>query len=142
MKEVTTQIRQHFIQTISPLEVNGQNIPVLNMASEKQQAPFVIVSTRASGSGTKCKRDWIVTTSIDIIFKTAGYWGGDKLTEEIANEIYQKIDSSRPTYATTDDFQLVTQLVEAADPILEQNSNGRVIRKTIIIENYVSQLNN
>jgi hypothetical protein len=142
MKEVTTEVRKHFIDTISPLVVNGQSVPVINLATNAQPTPFVLVATRANGAGTKCDRDWSVTTTFDIIIKTSGDWGGDKQAEDIANEIYEKIDSSRPTYATTDNFQIITQTVEAADPFLEQFNNGRVIRKTIIINNYVSKLNN
>lgn len=141
MKEVTTQIRQHHIGLIEPLIVNGQTIPVRNMISTTQSLPFVIVATRATGDGTKCTRDWLVTTNLEVVVKTDGDWGGDKLAEDIANEIYEKIDGSRPVYGTTADFNITTQTVEAADPILEQFNNGRVIRKVVVIENYVSQLN-
>ena len=140
MKEVTTQIRQFHIDTITPLIVNGQNITVRNMVESSQSMPFVIVVTRATGAGTKCDRDWLVTTNMEIIVKTDGDWGGDKIAEDIANEIYTKIDSSRPTYGTTDDFTITTQTVEAADPLLEQFNNGRVIRKVVVVENYVSQI--
>jgi hypothetical protein len=139
MKEVTTEIRKHFIDAVSPLTVNGQSITVLNMATAAQKMPFVLISTSATGDGSKCSRDWLVTTTFDIVVKTSGDWGGDKLTEDIANEIYEKIDSGRPEYGTTDNFTIVTQTVEAADPFLEQYNNGRVLRKTIICQNYVSQ---
>lgn len=141
MKEVTTEIRQHHIDAVTPLTVNGQAIPVRNMVETTQSLPFVIVSTRATGAGTKCTRDWNVTTNMEIVVKTEGDWGGDKLTEDIANELYEKIDSSRPIYGTTANFEIVTQTVEAADPLLEQFNNGRVIRKVIVIENFVSQIN-
>jgi hypothetical protein len=140
MKEVTTQIRQHHIDTVTPLVIGGVNIPVKNMVNTTQNTPFVIVNTRATGGGTKCDRDWLVTTNMEIIVKTDGDWGGDKLAEDIANEIYTKIDSSRPSYGTTADFTITTQTVEAADPLLEQFNNGRVIRKVVVIENYVSQI--
>ena len=141
MKEVTTEVRKSYIDRIVPLEVNGQEIPVVNMVQDAKSIPFVVIATSANGAGTKCSRDWMVSTSIDIVIKTTGDWGGDKLTEDIANIIYNKIDGSRPDYDTTENFKLVTQTVEAADPIIEQYNNGRVIRKTIIIENYVSQIN-
>ena len=141
MKEVTTEVRKSYIDRIAPLEVNGQEIPVVNMVQDAKSIPFVVIATSANGTGTKCSRDWMVSTSIDIVIKTTGDWGGDKLTEDIANIIYNKIDGSRPDYDTTANFKLVTQTVEAADPIIEQYNNGRVIKKTIIIENYVSQIN-
>ena len=139
MKEVTTEIRKHFIDTVTPLTVNGQAITVLNMATAAQATPFVLISTSATGDGSKCSRDWLVTTTFDIVVRTSGDWGGDKLTEDIANEIYEKIDSGRPEYGTTANFTIVTQTVEAADPFLEQYNNGRVLRKTIICQNYVSR---
>ncbi|TVR41541.1 MAG: hypothetical protein EA392_01520 [Cryomorphaceae bacterium] len=141
MKEVTTEVRKHFLAMITPLEVNGQEVTVSNILSSSLNFPFVIVSTSATGDGTKCSRDWLVTTTIDIVVKTSGDWGGDKLTEDIANEIYEKIDSNRPSYGITDNFTITTQTVEAADPFLEQYNNGRVLRKTITIQNYVSILN-
>jgi hypothetical protein len=141
MKEVTTEIRKYFIDIIKPLTVNGVDIAVINLATQSQSTPFVLVATRANGVGTKCDRDWNVSTTFDIIVKTSGDWGGDKQTEDIANEIYQKIDSNRPTYGITDNFEIITQTVESADPFLEQFNNGRVLRKTIIINNYVSKLN-
>lgn len=141
MKEATRQIRKHFIDILSPLIVDGQTIPVYNIAVSKQQAPFVIVSTSATGTGTKCVRDWEATTTIQVITKTLGDYGGDALNENIVNEIYEKIDSSRPVYATTTDFDIVTQTVNSDDPFMEMYNNGRVIVKTITINNYVSQKN-
>jgi hypothetical protein len=140
MREVTKEIRKHFIDTIAPLVVDGKTIPVYNFAVEKVPAPFVIVSTQANSTGTKQDRDWEVRTTIQIVTKTQGDYGGDALNELIVNEIYSKIDSSRPTYATTENFEIITQTVESDDPFLELYNNGRVILKTIVIFNYVSQL--
>lgn len=141
MKEVTTQIRTHFIDTITPLVVNGQEVGVYNITNVNTQMPFVVVSTRSTGEGSKCTRDWLVTTNISIVVKVSGDWGGDKLTEDIANEIYEKIDTDRPVYGITADFDIVTQTVEAADPLIEEFNNGRVIHKEIVINNFVSQKN-
>jgi len=136
MKEVARQVRTYYIDKLIPLQVDGQTIPVVNIAVGNTKTPFVIINSSAAQDGTKCTVDWNVTTTMQIVTKTTGNYGGDAMTEAIVNEIYDKIE--RP-YGETTDFKIVTQIVESDSPSLEIYNNGRVILKTLTINNYVSE---
>jgi hypothetical protein len=132
MTDPTLQIRAYYIDLLDI------TVPVYNMATLSEEPPFVIISTRSQQSVNKTSFDHMVTTTLNIIVKTDGDWGGDKMAEDIANEIMPLI-SARP-YGETDNFEITTCTVEASDPISEVTETGRVISKVITIENYVSQL--
>ena len=132
MKDPTLQIRAHYIDLLDI------SVPVYNMATLSAEPPFVIISTRSQQAVNKTSFDHTVTTTMNIIVKTDGDWGGDKLAEDIANEILPLV-TTRP-YGQTDDFKIITNTVEASDPISEVTETGRAISKVITIENYVSQL--
>lgn len=79
----------------------------------------------------------MVTTTFNIIVKTDGDWGGDKLAEDIAAQVLPLV-KTKP-YGTTDNFQIVTCTLESSDPISQITETGRVIQKVLTINNYVSQ---
>ena len=133
MTDPSYEIRKHYIDLLDI------SVPVLNYATT-QEPPFVIVSVSASGAGTKTSYEWDVITTMDIIVKTDGNWGGDKMADDIANEIMTLLDN-KPDYGTTDTFKIVTQQITGSTPLAEITDIGRVIQKTITINNYVSQLN-
>lgn len=139
MKEVTAQLRKYFIDLITPLTINGETINVNNLHTRKVLFPAVLITSTANLDGTKCARDWEVNTKIEIVVRNKGDWGGDQQTEEISNEILNIIDSSRPVYGTTTDFDIITQTVTANDSFTEEYAEGRIVRKEIIVNNYVSQ---
>ena len=76
-----------------------------------------------------------VTTTFDIIVTSDGDWGGDKMAEDISNEIMPLI---MPLGNTTD-FRIVSANVEGNDPLPELYTTGRVIRKVVTLNNLVSQ---
>ena len=87
---------------------------------------------------TKCEtRNWDVTTTFDIVVLTDGDYGGDKAAEDIANEMMPLIEP----FGDTANFRIATFLVEASVAQAELYSTVRVIRKVIILSNFVSQLN-
>lgn len=133
MTDPSYEIRKHYIDLLDI------SVPVLNYATT-QDPPFVIVTTAAVGAGTKNSYEWEVTTTMDIIVKTNGNWGGDKMADDIANEIMTLIDN-KPDYGDTTTFKIVTQEITGSSPIADITETGRIIQKTITITNYVSQLN-
>ena len=131
MIDPTFQIRKHYIDLLDI------SVPVVNMASLGTEPPFVYVSTRSQEQSTKNSESHQTTTTINIIVKTDGDWGGDKMAEDIANEITPLVKIV--PYGETDDFKIVTCRVEASDPITQINETGRVIQKVLTIVNYVSR---
>ena len=131
MIDPTFQIRKRYIDLLDI------SVPVVNMASIDTEPPFVVVSTRSQEQGTKTSESHQTTTTINIIVKTDGDWGGDKLAEDIANEITPLV-KSRP-YGDTQDFKIVTCRVEASAPLTQITETGRVIQKVLTIVNFVSR---
>lgn len=134
MIDPTLEIRQHYLNRIAGISVSAFNMP-----QQTDRPPFVVVTTRASQQQlTKCEnKHWEVTTTFDIVVLTDGDYGGDKAAEDIANEIMPLI----MVLGQTANFRIVTQNVEASDPQPEIYTTGRVIRKVILMSNFVSQLN-
>jgi len=133
MTDPTFEIRQHYL-----ILLGGISVPVGNIFQATTAPPFVVVNTRANYAGTKDSWEWNVTTTFDIVIKTSGDWGGDEAAEQIANEIVPLIIAGRPDYPNTPNFKIVTCNVTASDPFLEQIGMGKVIRKVLQVENYVS----
>ena len=132
MIDPTLQIRQHYLSRLA-----GISCPALNMPQQTQKPPFVVVTTRSNQESlTKCE-SFIhrVTTQFDIIVNTDGDWGGDRMAEEIANEILPLV----MPLGNTANFRIVTAAIEGSDPLPELYSTGRVIRKVVILTNLVSQ---
>jgi hypothetical protein len=132
MIDPTLQIRQYYINRLS-----GISCPVFNMPQQTDKPPFVVVTTRSNQESlTKCEM-YIhrVTTTFDIVVNTDGDWGGDKMAEDIANEITPLI----MPLGNTADFRIVTASIEGSDPLPELYTTGRIIRKVIILTNLVSQ---
>jgi hypothetical protein len=136
MIDPTLEIRAHYLNLIGDI-----SIPVGNVFVSTQSPPFVVVTTRAAYTGTKNSWEWVVTTMFDIVMKTDGDWGGDQMAETVANEIVHRLLSTRPNYPGTLNFQIVTANIEASDPFLEQTQTGKVIRKILQLENYISLRN-
>jgi len=132
MIDPTLEIRQHYVTRLA-----GLSVPVFNMPQQTDRPPFVVITTRAAQQQlTKCvQRHWDVTTTFEIIVLTDGDWGGDKAAEDIANEMMPLVEP----LGNTTNFQVVTCNVEATAPQAEIYSTGRLIRKVIIISNFVSQ---
>jgi len=133
MIDPTLEIRQEYLTRLA-----GLSVPVFNMPQQTDRPPFVVITTRATQvQQTKCPtRNWDVTTNFEIIVLTDGDWGGDKAAEDIANEMMPLIE---PLGVTTN-FKLITGNVEATDPQTELYQTGRVIRKVVIVSNFVSQI--
>jgi hypothetical protein len=132
MIDPTLQIRTHYIDRLA-----GISCPVFNMPQQTDKPPFVVVTTRSNQESlTKCEM-YIhrVTTTFDIIVTSDGDWGGDKMAEDISNEIMPLV---MPLGSTTD-FRIVSANVEGNDPLPELYTTGRVIRKVITLNNLVSQ---
>ena len=134
MIDPTLEIRQHYLSRLA-----GLSVPAYNMPQQTIRPPFVVVTTRAMQIQlTKCEtRNWDVTTTFDIVVLTDGDYGGDKAAEDIANEMMPLIEP----LGDTANFRIATFQVEASDPQAELYTTGRVIRKVIILSNFVSQLN-
>ncbi len=133
MIDPTLEIRKHYLSRLLSLSV-----PAFNMPKQTVRPPFVVVSTRATQQTlTKCNgRHWQVDTTFDIIVLSDGDWGGDKAAEDIANEMMPLVEPLSETV----NFRIVNSNVDASDPQPEIYSTGRVIRKQIILTNFVSQL--
>ena len=133
MIDPTLEIRRYYVELLA-----GISATVGNIFPATQAPPFVVISTRANESGTKNTFDFTVTSTFDIVCKTSGDWGGDKLAEDIANEIMPLLIGTRGYYGRTENFQIVTCTVEASDPFLELIGTGKVVRKILQVQNYVS----
>ena len=136
MKDPTYQIRQHFINLISP--VTG--CPVVNYATQGITPPYVRVSVTASDASVKCSRSWNTTTQIFIVVKTGGDYGGDAMTETIANAILLKITENLPNYGATTDFAIVTQTITVNDVYDEITDSGRMFIKQLSVQNFIDQI--
>jgi hypothetical protein len=137
MIDPTFQIRKYYVDLLS-----GISVPVVNIETAGASS-FVVVSSRAQAGGTKGGFDHFVSTVFEIVVKTSGNYGGDKMAEDIAAEITPLVVGSRPNpiYGQTENFKIITCQVESSDPFHELSNTGRTIRKVIQITNYVTQLN-
>jgi len=133
MIDPTFEIRKYYIELLSDISVDAVNI-----ATQDKEPPFVYISTRAQWQGTKTSESYLVSTTFNIVVKTDGNWGGDKLAEDIAAEITPLLGSGD----TTENFKIVTMTIEASDPIGQMTETGRVIQKVIVVQNLVSRIVN
>lgn len=131
--EPTLEVRQFFIAALG-----GISCPALNMPTQDQKPPYVLISTRSTQEQlTKCpKPTYRITTTFDIIVANDGDWGGDKQAEDIANEMLPLIMMD----GQTANFNILFSHIDSSDPMPELYSTGRVIRKVINVINFVTQL--
>jgi len=134
MIDPTFEIRRHYVTILA-----GISVPVINLPTQVLTPPYVTLSTRSREEPGKCSYHYTVTTTIDIVVKTSGDYGGDLMAESIANEILPLV-AHKGNLGSTANFAIITAKVESSDPLDELNTQGRIIRKVIQIENFVQQI--
>lgn len=141
-KDPQKELRKHYIDFLSGIEVNGKEIPVINLAKVGQNLPYILVfGGTSSGSDTKNSYNDEVTINVQIHTDFKGNYGGEQFADEITEAVLERRypDDNPGIYGETDNFQIVTctrNIQETAR--IETNTSVHILRQ-INFNHFLSQ---
>ncbi|TVR41895.1 MAG: hypothetical protein EA392_00930 [Cryomorphaceae bacterium] len=139
-KDATREIRQHYVDLLSEIEVNDKAIPVYNLAKVSDPPPYILVFGGVNEQGTtKGPRHSEISINVEVHTAYRGDYGGEKFMDAIVNEIIEKRYEKAPRYGETENFQLVTCQYNAGESLRLQTSTEVHIIRQITFNHFVNQ---
>lgn len=141
-KDATREIRQHYTELLSGIQVGGISIPVYNLAKVANKPPYILVFGGVNDQGTtKGPRHSQVSINVEVHTAYQGDYGGEKFMDAIVNEILEKRFENEPYYGQTENFKLVTCQYSAGESLRIESSTEIHILRQITFNHFVNQLN-
>ena len=139
-KDATKEIRQHYVDLLSGIEVNGKSIPVYNLARVADKPPYILIFGGVNEQGTtKDTKHSLLSVNVEIHTSYRGDYGGEKFMDAIVNEILEKRYENGPRYGDTDNFSLVTCTYTATESLRIETSTEVHIIRQLTFNHFVNQ---
>jgi hypothetical protein len=120
--------------------IKGKYIPIYDSVPNDAVAPFIILSTTTlTPIHTSDIFIFRGTMLLDIVTRFPAGSGGQKLSNDIANEVFQKI-LGRGNFYSDKEWNIYTASLGDTRPMESSSGTGTVYRKLITFNNQIQQL--
>jgi|GEM_PF-1046166 len=119
--------------------IAGKNIPVYDTVPAEAVAPFIILSsTSITPFNDNLSFGYEAEIILDIVtrFKLGG---GKKLSDDIANKIFEKV-YTKDNFYLDDNWNITSTQLVSTKYLESESTGGFVIRKLITFSNFIEQL--
>lgn len=139
------EIRKHYIDLLTGIQVRGKEIPVINLAKVGQQLPYILVFGGSSESAdTKGSYNDQVTVNVQVHTDYKGNYGGESWADEITEAILERRypDETPGIYGSTENFKIVTCTRNINETARIETSTSVHILRQITFNHFVKQIKN
>jgi hypothetical protein len=150
MKEISHLLRKAYLDTLSPLTVEGSFIPIFdelvnpNSSTGNIQGATAYVIIRDQNevetTNSQCTFRKTASITLDIVTKYPLNRGGKLASELISNEIQQKINTFNQISFEMEGFQVLSTKLEFSRNITENGDTMTAFRKILGFSHSIYQL--
>ena len=141
-KDPQKELRKHYIDLLTGIQVNDATIPVINLAKVGQQLPYILVfGGTQTGTDTKGNYNDNATVNIQVHTDFKGNYGGESFCDSITEAILERRypDATPGKYGQTENFNIITCTRNIQETARIETSTSVHILRQITFNHFIEQ---